>query len=57
MAIQYLGLDEINGSLIVLDHVPNASFDELVELQAAKWRISSGACCRNSGRTSRDSGL
>ncbi|HJB25230.1 MAG TPA: V-type ATP synthase subunit B [Firmicutes bacterium] len=33
MAIQYLGLDEINGSLIVLDHVPNASFDELVELR------------------------
>lgn len=32
MALQYIGLKEINGSLIVLDEVKGASFDELVEL-------------------------
>lgn len=33
MALQYIGLKEINGSLVVLDDVPDASFDELVELR------------------------
>lgn len=33
ISLQYKGLNEINGSLIVLDHVPDASFDELVELK------------------------
>jgi len=32
ISVQYMGLNEINGSLVVLDDVPNASFDELVEL-------------------------
>lgn len=31
MALQYVGLDDINGSLVVLDHVKNASYDEMVE--------------------------
>ena len=33
MSLQYIGLKEINGSLVVLDNVPDASFDELVELR------------------------
>ncbi len=32
MSIQYIGLKEINGPLVVLDHVKNASFDEICEL-------------------------
>ncbi len=32
MSVQFIGLKEINGPLVVLDHVPNASFDEIVEL-------------------------
>lgn len=33
MALQYVGLDEINGPLVVLDHVQEASYDEMVELK------------------------
>ena len=32
MSLEYIGLKEINGPLIVLDSVPDASFDEIVEL-------------------------
>ena len=32
MAIEYLGLDEINGPLVVLDGVQNASFEEIMEI-------------------------
>lgn len=32
MALHHIGLKEINGPLVVLDEVQNASFDELVEL-------------------------
>lgn len=33
MAIEYLGLSEINGPLVVLEGVKNASFDEIVEFR------------------------
>ena len=33
MSLQYIGLNEINGPLVVLDHVKDASYDEMVELQ------------------------
>lgn len=33
MAIEYLGLSEINGPLVVLEGVQNASFDEIVEFR------------------------
>ena len=33
MAIEYLGLSQINGSLIVLDNIKDASYDEMVELR------------------------
>ena len=32
MAIEYLGLDEINGPFVVLDGVQNASFEEIIEI-------------------------
>ena len=33
MAIEYLGLSEINGPLVVLEGVKNASFEEIVEFR------------------------
>ena len=33
MAIEYLGLSEINGPLVVLEGVENAAFDEIVEFK------------------------
>lgn len=33
MSLQYVGLNEINGPLVVLDHVKNPSYDEMVELE------------------------
>lgn len=33
MALQYIGLSEINGPLVVLDHVKDASYDEMVKIQ------------------------
>ena len=33
MIIEHLGLNQINGSLIVLDGIKNAAFDEMVELR------------------------
>ncbi len=32
MSVQFVGLKEINGPLVVLDNIPNASFEEMVEL-------------------------
>lgn len=31
MGIQFLGLHEVNGPLVVLDHVPGAAYEEMVE--------------------------
>ena len=36
MAIEYLGLSQINGPLVVLEGVQNASFYEMKECQATK---------------------
>lgn len=33
MIIEHIGLSQINGPLVVLDHIPDASFEELVELK------------------------
>ena len=33
MILDYVGVKEINGSLIVLDHVDNASFEEMVDIR------------------------
>ena len=35
MAIEYLGLSEINGPLVVLEGVQNAAYDEIVEMTVA----------------------
>ena len=33
MAIEYLGLSEINGPLVVLEGIREASYDEIVEFR------------------------
>ena len=33
MSLQFVGLKEINGPLVVLDHVQGASFEEMVSLE------------------------
>ena len=40
MILDYVGVKEINGSLIVLDDVENASFEEIVEI-----RLDDGTSC------------
>lgn len=47
MALQYVGLNEINGSLVVLDHVKGASYDEMVEIQLKDGYNTFWTCCTN----------
>ncbi len=42
MSVQLLGLDEIQGSLIALDHVKNVSNEEMVEIELKGGDIRSG---------------
>ncbi len=42
MSLQYRGLKEINGPLVVLDHVSNPSYDEMVEIQLDDGSTRSG---------------
>ena len=56
MIIEYVGVKEINGSLIVLDGVKDACFEEMVEHPAGRTAPSApGGSCkwRESGRSSR----
>ncbi len=44
MSIEYLGLSQINGPLVVLEGVSNASFEEIVEITVngteKSWDVS-----------------
>lgn len=44
MAIEYLGLSEINGPLVVLEGVKNAAYEEIVEFtidgKEKNWDVS-----------------
>lgn len=44
MAIEYLGLSEVNGPLVVLEGVKNASYEEIVEFTVdgneKNWDVS-----------------
>ncbi|MEG1463167.1 MAG: V-type ATP synthase subunit B, partial [Anaerorhabdus sp.] len=42
MSLQLLGLNEISGSLVALDHVANVSNEEMVEIQLNDGSIRSG---------------
>ena len=42
MAIEYLGLSEVNGPLVVLEGVKNASYEEIVEFNVDGHRKKLG---------------
>ena len=42
MGVQLLGLNEIRGSLVVMDHVSGVSFEEMVEIKMKDGSIRSG---------------
>ncbi|WP_312642962.1 V-type ATP synthase subunit B [Hydrogenoanaerobacterium sp.] len=42
MSLQFVGLSEINGPLVVLDHVPAAGYDEMVELRLKNGAVRLG---------------
>jgi V/A-type H+-transporting ATPase subunit B len=49
MIIEHLGLNQINGSLIVLDGIKNASFDEMVELRLENGTSRTGRIVQIAG--------
>lgn len=57
MAIEYLGLSEVNGPLVVLEGVKNASYEEIVEFTVDGNEKKTGTyrCCIR--RQSRYSGI
>ncbi|MDR0903902.1 MAG: V-type ATP synthase subunit B [Ruminococcus sp.] len=50
MALQYVGLKEINGPLIVLDNVTNAFYDEMVEIKLENGTNRMGRVVEIQGR-------
>ena len=46
MILDYIGLKEINGSLIVLDDVENASFEEVVDIRLSEAQNVRAELCR-----------
>ncbi len=49
MIIKHLNIDEINGSLVVLDNVKNASAEEIVELRLANGTVRTGRTVKIDG--------
>lgn len=49
MALHHIGLKEINGPLVVLDHVKNAGFDELVQLHLEDGSVRLGRVVQMEG--------
>ena len=51
MSLQFVGLSEINGPLVVLDNVPKVGFDEMVELKFENGATRAGRVVQiNGGR-------
>ena len=50
MLIDYIGVKEINGSLIVLDDVEGASFEEMVEIRLEDGSIRQGRVVQIDGK-------
>ena len=50
MSLQYVGLSEINGPLVVLDNVENASFDEMLEIALKDGRTRMGRIVEIEGK-------
>ena len=49
MILNYTGVKEISGSLIVLDHIENASFEEIVEIRLAGGAVRTGRIVQMEG--------
>lgn len=52
MLLDYIGVTEINGSLIVLEDVENASFEEVVEIRLADGSLRQGRIVEIDGKRS-----
>ncbi|MDF2631661.1 MAG: V-type synthase subunit [Caproiciproducens sp.] len=50
MILDYIGLEEINGSLIVLDDVENASFEEVVDIRLSDGTKRQGRIVQMEGK-------
>ena len=50
MIIDYVGVKEINGSLIVLDNVENASFEEMVDIRLDNGTVRHGRIVQIEGK-------
>ncbi len=50
MIFEYIGLSKIEGSLVVIDHVENASYEEMVELKLTDGSIRHGRVIRIDGK-------
>lgn len=50
MSLQYVGLSEINGPLVVLDDVDGVSFDEVVEMRLEDGTVRTGRVVEISGK-------
>lgn len=50
MIIDYLGLKEINGPLVVIDNIENSSYDEIVELRMSNGTIRTGRIVQIEGK-------
>ena len=49
MAVEYLGLSEINGPLVVLEGVQGAAYDEIVEMTVGGTTKKIGRILRSTG--------
>lgn len=50
MSLQYVGLNEINGPLVVLDEVDGVSFDEVVEMRLEDGSVRTGQVVEIAGK-------
>ncbi|MFR8531451.1 MAG: V-type ATP synthase subunit B, partial [Anaeromassilibacillus sp.] len=50
MILDYIGVKEINGSLIVLDDVENASFEEVVDIRMDDGTMRQGRIVQMEGK-------
>ncbi len=57
MILEYVGLSEINGSLMVLDGVQDASYEEMVEMRLDDGTRASGRIVQIEGERVRHPGV
>ena len=50
MSVHLMGLNEINGSLVFLDHVDGVGYEEMVELELADGSVRLGRVVQLEGR-------